>query len=455
MKKIIFLLLIILLITPAFAEEPLPLTIDSSVQNALLNNKTFDNVKKSIQKAELNYRSTAKDALPNVLTRYSYMRFQKELDISYPDLGLTLPIMDQDNYMWSTKLTVPLYTGGEQQMTEQIAKLGINTAKLNLFQAKNQMIASVKYYYFNALREEKFVEFLSQNVKNCAEHRSLSEKFYKEGLVAKNSVLEAKTEEANASLQLENSLRNVEVALSSLKTTMGMDINKPISLKDALDKKYFGKTLEECMEYAQKNNPELVAFSYSKKQAEYAIRIDQAHYIPKIDMSADYLKYGTHPNLTGYDYLPNNILYGMLNFTWSFWDWGKKSDEAKIKKLQLEQVINTEKTTRDNTMLKIKEAYTQLKTSDKNIDVACLAVDCAKENLRIVKLQYAQQITPSYEVINAITKLANAQYNYYNSLYLYNIAVAQLENLMGIDMEKIVSTNDQMPNNKQTPNTKN
>lgn len=442
LKICLFPLLILLLLSfkEARPEEPLNFTLSKAVDTALEENKTIDSVKKSIRRAELNYKATVKDALPNIFTRYTYLRFQNELNVTYPDLGLTLPIMERDNYMWSSKLTVPLYTGAEQQMTEQIAKLGINTAKLNLFQAKNQLVATVKCYYFIALREEKFAEFLKQNLKNCAQHRLLSEKFYKEGLVAKNSVFEAKTEEANASVQLENSLRNTEVALSSLKTAMGMDINKPVSLKDILEKKEFNKPLNECMQYAQKNNPELVAFSYSKKQAEYAIRIDEAHYVPKIDMSADYLKYGTHPNLTGYDNLPNNILYGMLNFTWSFWDWGKKCDEAKIKKIQLEEIVNTEKLTRDNTMLKIKEAYTQMESAGRNIDASNIAIDSAKENLRIVNLQYAQQLAASYEVVNAMTKLVNAQYNYYNALYLHNIAAAQLENLMGMDMGKIMNS---------------
>lgn len=420
------------------AEDEVFLTIDKAVQTALTNNKTLDNVKKNLKQADIYYNQIKKERLPKLSTDYSYMRLNDDLITTL--LGYTFTIAEKNNYLWVTSLSMPVFDI-TQNLLENIAELGIDVAKLRLISAKNNLIFAAKYYYYNALKNKKLAEFFQQNLRSYQEHEVNTLKFFRQGLVAKNSLLEARLELSEAKQELLRALENVEVSLSTLNITMGMGISRKITLEDCLGKKEFKFSLEECLIYAGKNNPELAAFKFLKQQAEKAVQLEKAAYIPRLDISSRYYKYGDKFNLTGYEGYPNNILSSMLSLKWHIFDWGQKQDEAKIKEEQFKQIINNENIASDNIALKIKEAYAQLKTAEENLNVSEIAVIYAKENVRITNLRYCQQVAPSSEIIDAMTALKKAEFNLCDSLYSYNIAIAKLENSIGADTEKTIKSN--------------
>ncbi len=72
----------------------------------------------------------------------------------------------------------------------------------------------------------------------------------------------------------------------------------------------------------------------------------------------------------------------------------------------------------------------------KNIATASKALDQAQENWRITNVQYQQQVATSTDVLDARTFLTQADTNYYNSVYGYLSAVAELNRVVGIDIRK-------------------
>jgi outer membrane protein TolC len=60
-----------------------------------------------------------------------------------------------------------------------------------------------------------------------------------------------------------------------------------------------------------------------------------------------------------------------------------------------------------------------------------VAVKQAEENLRITTLQYQEQIVISTEVLDAEVYLTQARTNYYQALYGYQLAWADLERAVG------------------------
>ncbi len=72
----------------------------------------------------------------------------------------------------------------------------------------------------------------------------------------------------------------------------------------------------------------------------------------------------------------------------------------------------------------------------KNITTASRALDQALENWRITNVQYRQQVATSTEVLDARTFLTQADSNYYNSLYGYLSAIAELSRVVGKDIMK-------------------
>lgn len=434
------------------------LSLKQAVDRALLNNRTIDNVKRSITEAELNYRATTRERLPKVNTNYTYTRTLTPFSLSgewasdedpavMSPFEMTFPM---DNYSWTSWLSMPIFNHA-QDLSEEIAKLGIDVAKVQLLAAKNELLMNVKASYYTILRDEKFIEFMQQNLKSFEEHEILTTKFYTQGIVAKNTLMEAQVERANAAQEFQSARLSHTVSLATLLTFMAVsDRNRVYSLTGALAQKPFELSFDQCLEAAKKNNPELVAFSFLKLQAEKAIHLEKASYNPTVNLSAYYMMYGDNPGMTstGDSGFPGSTLAAMLSLNWLITDWGQKADEARIKKSKLEQIKNNEILTCDRLFLKIKEAYTQLKTAEQNIETAKLAIDAAKENVRLANLRYREQAATAKEVIDALTGQRKAEYNYYSALYAHNIAITKLEMAMGQDIQTIVES--QKPE-KKTP----
>lgn len=458
---------VINLLSPAGAEDSSPLTyslsLKQAIENALQNNKTIDNVKKSITAAELQHRALTKDRLPRVQTNYSYTRlinpmiiqqdmssllsFDRDgdgrIDTSLTEVETFEMAIPQDNYTWMNTLTMPIYTGGIQDYAETIASLGIDVARMRHLQARNELIKRVKYYYFTILRDGRQIEFLEQNLNSFTELERETIQYHIQGLVAKNAVLEANVQKAGALQELASARQSESMSWATLKTLMVMDLDKKMTLEDSPGREKIPYTLEECLAYAKAHNPEIVAFIFLKQQAAKAIRLERAYYNPTVNFSAYYFMYGETPGMEPTDWFPNSTLMAMLSINWLVTDWGKKRDEAAVKKVELEQIINNEKLALDALVLKIREAWSQMEVASGNVEVAELAITQARENVRIARLRFTEQEATSREVIDAITDLKRAEYNFNNSLYQYNVAIAELYQAMGVDTETAMSRGDE------------
>lgn len=440
---IIFLIIFIILnIKSNAADYDNVLTLSEAIKTGILKNKSVENIQKALESAQINYSSVQKERYPKISTTYSYLGLNKELDVELADpiSGATneYTFLPRNNYSWMTSLSLPIYSGGTQEISEEIAKLGIDISKLKLLQAKNELIFQIKCYYYICLKNQKNIDYLNDNLKACQKHEKLTNIYHEQGLVAKNSVLEARVETLNAEQELESAKQALTVSLASLNTAMGLDLDNEIKIEDILKKNEFNFTYEDCIKSAKENNPELVAFAFLKAQAEKAISLEYSYYVPKIDLSANYLKSGDTIGLQPNNIFPGDILYSMVNLNWRLFDWGQKADDAKIKRKELEQIINNEKLCNDNIKLKIKDYYSQLKVSEKNIELSKASIVSANENVRITNIRFKEQLATSTEVVDALTALKKTEANYYTSLYNNNISASYLEQLLGIEINKII-----------------
>jgi outer membrane protein TolC len=79
----------------------------------------------------------------------------------------------------------------------------------------------------------------------------------------------------------------------------------------------------------------------------------------------------------------------------------------------------------------VEDAFEQLKVAKANIDTTRVAVQQAEENDRITTLQYKEQVAIFLEVLNAQVFLAQTRADFYQALYGYEIAKAELERAIG------------------------
>jgi len=74
------------------------------------------------------------------------------------------------------------------------------------------------------------------------------------------------------------------------------------------------------------------------------------------------------------------------------------------------------------------------KESENNIITVQKAIEQAKENLRISRERYKEQIATSTDVLDAQTLLSRTMTNYYNALYDFKISKASLYRAMSMEL---------------------
>ncbi|MBI2265766.1 MAG: TolC family protein [Armatimonadetes bacterium] len=429
---------------PGFPEEPGRFTLAQAVETALANHRSLDNARKAIQEAELTFSAVAKERSPKVSLGYSYTRLGDNIVLKGEDpldgSPVETPIVQKNSFFLDTSLLMPLYTGGAQRLSEEIARLGIDLSKVRLLQTRNELAFTVKFYYLSVLKEQRTTQFLEKNLERFEAHEALTKKLHSQGLLARNSILEARTETATARQELGEAKARLDASRSSLNLAMGLSLQAPAALEDALQDKGKIPTLEDSLRSAQENNPELAAFLYLKKQAGKSADLERTHYVPKLYLSTHYFRFGNTAALEGTEGLNgNSVLAGMLSLRWSLFDGNQKRDEARIKETQLAQIVNNEALLSDSIALKTQEAISLMKTAGENIELARLAQESAKENVRIMNMRYREQVASSSEMTDTLTDYKRTELGYYSALYAFNMAIAKLEYITGTPLERITS----------------
>ncbi|MCD6292411.1 MAG: TolC family protein, partial [Deltaproteobacteria bacterium] len=76
-----------------------------------------------------------------------------------------------------------------------------------------------------------------------------------------------------------------------------------------------------------------------------------------------------------------------------------------------------------------------------NIATAQIAVAQAKENLRMIRLRYKNQLSTNTDVLDARTLLTDTETRYYQAVYDYNIQLAGLARAVGVKSWKDLQIN--------------
>jgi len=420
------------------------LTLEESIKIALDQSLSIYSAKEEIKAKEFEELSAKADFLPKLSSSYTYTRLDNGTvnDAKYttypynPLTGSHFPRsvspLDTNTYQFNITVTQPLFTGWRLTILREIASLGVDTAKIQKEAAIQDLVLNVKEAYFGILKAEKLENVAKQAVEQLKANLVVSQAFYDEGIIAKNDLLQTEVQMAQARQNLIKAKNGVEITKSLFNKLLRRGLNQRVKIKDILDYYPISLLLDQCIEKAGQNRPEIKEVSLNVMSAEKAIDLAKSSYYPSVTLvgnyqrEADDILLGSGP---GED--PDNWTI-TLKGEWTFWEWRKKRHNVAAARAKLAKANYILNEIKDNIQLEVKEAYLSLREAEKNIQVAKKAVVQAEENFRMNEERYKQQVATSTDVLDALTLLTQARTNYFNALSEHNIAWARLERAMGI-----------------------
>lgn len=299
--------------------------------------------------------------------------------------------------------------------------------------------------YLTLIKDRNKVDVANQTVKDYEEHLRNVNLQYEVGIVAKSDVLATNTNLANARTSLVKAQNTANLSESTFNNQVGLPVNTKVTTSDR-DMGYtpYNVSLEQATSYALYHRAEILKAAMDVKSAEEELTSAKAGSMPTVRAEA---KRGMSDDTWAGTGNKSWSIGGIVS--WSLWDGGQSRETEKVRKASLEAAKEAQAETIESVQLGVRQAYLKMKSAEQTIVSTRTAVEEGQENFRIASLRYRSGVGTNVDVLDAETNLATARDSYIDALYDYNIAVATLEQQMGVPLATPVAGGAEVVNSFQ------
>ncbi|HWR44991.1 MAG TPA: TolC family protein [Sporomusa sp.] len=359
-----------------------------------------------------------------------------DVSITHTDKHYSSPVTiagrySENKFDTQLSLSYPLYSGGKLESQIDQAKLNLEVADLNIIAAKQQLKQNVTTYYFNVLQYQKELRVSQETVDNYTAHLNNVRSQYEIGTVAKSDVLASQVELANAQDTLIQAQNNVQLSVAKLNNAVGLPLDSELKLKEDLQYEKYSLNLDDCVQYALVNRPEIAEYQAKIASAEADVKIANSAKLPTVDLTL------------GQDWYDRDFP-GLNNSNWqvgltasmNIFDSGVNKAKVKQSQYSVATVREEARQQRETILLEVRETYLSMREAEKRIDTKKVAVEQAEESLKIAEARYRAGVGTNLAVFDAVVAINQAKINSIKALYDYNTSKAQLNKAMGTAIHK-------------------
>jgi outer membrane protein TolC len=329
----------------------------------------------------------------------------------------------------SATLTQPVYSGGKLINDFKYARLGVDYSEIELEVEKQDLILEVYEQYYNLMQAQKLLEVANDSILALRSLRDQTLEFYKAGVVPKVDVLATEGQLATARIQRTQALTDFESAKAALNLLMRYPQETNIQIVH--DYQYVPSAYRTPHIYktAAANRLEITQANITVKQAMALWKSAQASLLPAVDLQVQGSRTNDDWNPVDPEGINSWSVQGVL--TWTF-DFFRRRETVRERRASHARAFVAREQLVEDILEEVKQAYILMKRSESDIENNRKAVEFRRENFRINKERYKEQVATYTEVLDAQRELSQAEGDYYTSLIQYRINLASLERRMGI-----------------------
>ncbi len=398
------------------------LNLPKTVQMALDYNRDIKMSQYQLKSAEAAINEAKSKKMPQVSYTFSTSR----------TAGPAIP-STQNKFGNGLSVELPVYTGGLVEGQIDNAKIGKTDAQETILKTEQATKYSAIEGYYQLLANKELQGVYHEAVDNLQGHLDNVQAQYNVGTKAKVDVLSSDVSLANAKTTALTADNAVAISESNLNNILGLPLETKLNLADhQLPFDTYNISLQEAMDYAMKYRPEVLQAALAVQKAENNIDIADAGNKPTVSVKGSNDWGDT--TFPGIDANKRQWSVG-ANLTYKFYDGGTTKAKVAQAKQDLLVARETEQKTREAVQLEVKQAYLNIRSAAQKVEETQTVVDQARENYRIQNIRYQAGVGINLDVLDAQLSLNQAQVNHIQALYDYNVGIAKLEQVMGVDVE--------------------
>ena len=407
-------------ILKAEIENTIDVNLEDCIKLALGNNPKIQSSMEDVFAADARLKQVWSNYFPQFSWQSGYSRIRQ----------LQLSDVFQENLIYNfwvlgqISCSQLLYDFGITQNQATIRKIDNLGYRILLTSTVNSVIFNVKEAYYNlqyALEAKRVAE---NSVKEYENFYNQALAFYKVGIKPKVDVTIAEVNLSNSKLILIQTEEAVQIGMAKLNNAIGIPYFTKYKLSEKLKYDICDINLDKVIKICENSRPEFQLADVKVNQAKQNIKLVQKSWFPQFTTQGQFEVGGRHPD-SNYGY----TFGAYINFpTINGMQLKHELREAQAL-YSKEQAKATD--TKNNIYLEVQNAFYTLDEKKNKIPVAYIAMKQARENYELSSGRYETGVGDAIELKEAQVQYENSQLTYYQTMYEYNSAKANLEKCIG------------------------
>ncbi|MDR0816452.1 MAG: TolC family protein [Desulfovibrio sp.] len=414
---------------PQSARHGLPktITMPDAVSRALKFNPSLG-ARESQSRASEEGRKSARGAFgPKLGMSYTAVKQEKKTSPSTvrpPEMGM---------YSYGVEVSQTVFQGFKLLADYQKAALQADSDQAALRKAELDMTEQVQRYFLNYLREEENVRSARGSLARLRDQLNITNAFYEVGLRPRLDVLQAEVNVSQSENLLVQAENNRDTCLAMLNTLLGLPATAQTGYMGKLIHIPFNLSLEQCLEIAYRQRPDLYIAARAVDMAGKDQRAVQSGYYPQVEAYYNVTNTGNSPNMqrAGDGGSRGTTWEVGARATWNVFQWGTTWYADKQAGFLVTRMRYEEENLKLDVGYDVKSKLLAVREAEKRIALAEKSVEQSAEAFNAALARYREQVGTNFEVLDASSKLTTAEASLTGAKADYLTALAQIYAAMG------------------------
>ena len=435
---------------PVKESETLSLSLDDIIQMALGNNRDIQIQEQEVAYARANITAAQSKFFPDLNIGYGFtyndtILYGDSLPFNRKDTRIYTGFKSNNQVVLSGNQMI--YDGGASIANLKEARVQLRIQEETLAARKLDIEFEAKRLFYGLLLAYETLRINQNLVDQTQAHYENVRNKFEQGTSSRFDALQSKVQVSKLIPPLVQAQNSIEVISNDLKKLLYLDMKSRIKLKESLRYSPVDVNLEDFLNEAYKNSPEMHLKALGVDLEKWAIEFAKSGWYPNINATGNYL------------YTSDNIV-DMINPRHDNWNAGISASFSIFDGM--------------STMAKVREArvrYSQAVLSKENI-IEQIAVDIsrgcldlkeahavilsqkdslveAKDALNISYIGYDNGVMINLDVIDTQVSLSQVEKNLAGGIYDYLMAKAFLDKVMGREYLSFYLKNLEVTNDKK------
>lgn len=429
---------------PCFAEEPgqgkLVLGLNACIQRALASAPELGESRADIELAASKLAEAKSNRFPRIelLNLIGPVPQARGNQVFSPD-----SINQTDRWTWFDRadaiLVQPLYTFGKIAESMKAAEHGIEVDRAKQEQRQNEIALKVKEYYYGLLLARELKEMVLDVRESLTKARDKARKLLKEESpnVDELDIFKLDAFAGEVDKYLEEASKGAALALSALRTQIALpaEVEMDIETERLTADEVKLPELPLFLEASKAKRPEYKQINQGLRARAALVEAATAAYYPDIFLGG-YLSaaYAEKRDRVSNPFVPDQFNHfwagAALGLKWSL-DFGITGAKVAAERAQYNRLVATREFAESNIPLQIKKSYLEIMAAGKSIEATRFAYTNAKKWVVTAIANFDFGVGPAKEIFDALQNYARMRADYFQSIYNFKLAQANLAYAVG------------------------